>query len=64
MKITLFCRFDCLSRFTYFKEKIWPAILVRGTPLVFFQLCSHNLKINIVNPMILFPAVCVEYVKI
>ena len=38
MKIMLFCRFDCLSRFTHFKDHFWPAVLGRGTPLVFFQL--------------------------
>ena len=37
MKITLFCRFDCLSQFTHFKEHFCPAVLVRGTPVVFFQ---------------------------
>ena len=42
MKITLFCRFGCLSRFTHFKEIFWPAVLVRGTPLVFFQLCDDD----------------------
>ena len=37
MKITLFCRFDYLSRFTHFREHFWPAVLVRGTPLQFFS---------------------------
>ena len=39
MEIMLFCHFDCLSRFTHFGEHFWPALLDRGTPQHFFQLC-------------------------
>ena len=38
MKITLFCRFDYLMRFTHFREHFWPAVLDWGMPLHFSQL--------------------------
>ena len=41
MEIMLFCHFDCLSRFTHFGEHFWPALLDRGTPQHFFQLCLY-----------------------
>ena len=43
MKITLFCRFDYLSRFTHLREHFWPAALDRGTPKHYRQFQRFHL---------------------